>query len=583
MLAEALERSRLLTLQGTGGIGKTTLALKAANRLSELYVDGCYWIDLSPLRVTGMLPQFVAAALGIRELPDRPPLATLCDELASKRFLLVLDNCEHRLDEVRHLTDLLLQACPDVRILATSQAPLGVPGEHVHQVPPLSLPDPNTPLSVGQAVRYEAIALFVERGKEVRQGFQLTAENLESVVRICWRLDGIPLAIELAAKRLTSLSPKQIADRLDQRFQLLRPDHSHEPSHSVAVNRHRSLQALVDWTYELLPDPERQLWARMSVFAGDFSLETAEFMCRNMMASSSDFTILHALSTLVDRSIVVAEESKGVWRYRFLETFRDYGLLKLQSTGTEHEVRQRHLEWCLRAVTKWKDVYCSSQEVKWMEELATEYDEIREALNWSIEHRELDGALQLVGSLWWFWIVRGYTDEGRIYVHRALERAKGRRDLLYAMALHAQGPLHLINGQVEVAKANVMRSVELLAEIGEPSEYARVYLSLAMALLAEGDLEGATQEFQTSLKYARETGDERNLAVVCWQLGNIALRQGNIQAAKGYLHESLALTRKVGYARGEAGCLGGLGIAAFCEGHEGLAEHLLEEGIATLP
>lgn len=572
-IRDTLATTRLMTLQGAGGTGKTRLALEAVTILQENYKDGVCWIDLTSVREGWLLPQVVVAALGVREEPNRPLMETICDVLEPFSMLLVLDNCEYLLEDVSYIVQTLLRTCIGLSIIGTSRAALGISGEVIYHVPSLSLPDPDSRILAGNLAEYEAVGLFMERSTAVRKSFRLTSENAKYVAHICRRLDGIPLAIELAATKIGTLTPMQIADRLDRRFELLRTERSLGPA------RHHSLQALVDWSYNVLPDPERELWEQMSVFSGSFSLETVKAMCRPEMGLPIDAILYETVAGLVDRSIFVAEELDGVMRYRLLETLREYGLLKLQMSGREREMRQKHLHWCLDMVGEGIKVYCRHDESGWMRRLATEYDEIRAALDWALSQKEDDSTLLLVGSLWWFWMVQGRTEEGRTYVERALAAAGDRCDAVYAMALHAAGPLNLWFGEVEIAKDRLFESLQLLTAGGEPEQLALVHLSLGLALVADGDKEGAKDALCTSLSLARQVTDESSIAPALCHLGNIALQQGDLTGAKAYFLESLSLSRTMGYQRGEAGCLGGLGIIAYQEQHEHLAARMLQEAV----
>lgn len=573
-VADALHSTRLLTLHGTGGTGKTRLAWEVVTHLRKSCDDAVCWIDLAAVHDGRLLPQTLAAALLIRKSPGLALLDSVCEALKGRTVLLVLDNCEHLAPDAARVVETLLQACPGLRIMATSQVALGVPGEKIYPVPPLSVPDETDALDIESIARHASVALFVDRAVAIRNGFRLTSQNAASVARICRRLNGNPLAIELAAAKLSTLTPNQIANRLDQRFQLL------QRGPSVGPARHRSLRALIDWTYGLLPELERKLWERLSVFAGDFSLETVEALFADGPDAPANNLIFDAVCRLVERSILVAEESGREMRYRLLETMREYGALKLALAGEERDAKQRHLHWCLRLVQQGTAAYCRRDELEWLERLGIEYDQIRTALDWAIAQGDSDASLQLVGSLWWFWVLRGWVDEGRTYTEMALAAAGDRNDKLYAMALHTMGPLHLWLGDSDTAKTYLLRCVDILDKAGDSPNVALAHLSLGIVLIAEGDLNGAEKALRTCLAVGRRVHDESNVATALWHLGNVSLEKGDLIGAKELFHESLLMCRHLGYERGEVGCLGGLGMLAFHEGHEPLAVRTLEEGIA---
>src|SRR5918998_1234587 len=329
-----LEDSRLLTLTGSGGCGKTRLALAVAGEVVEDFEDGVWLVDLASLADPALVPQAVASPLGVREQPGRSLIETLSDYLGSKKVLLILDNCEHLIGACAELAEALLHSCPNLRVLATSREALGITGEVAWPVPSLSLPDLRRLPEVESLARYEAARLFLERTAAVNPTFALTEQNAVAVDQICYRLDGIPLAIELAAARAKVLSVEQIAERLDDSFGLL------SAGGRTAMPRHRTLHATMDWSHELLPDEERALFRRLSVFAGGFLLGAAESVCAGEELERGE--VLELLSHLVDKSLVVAREVSGEARYRLLETVRQYAREKLSESDEAELLRERH-------------------------------------------------------------------------------------------------------------------------------------------------------------------------------------------------------------------------------------------------
>ena len=393
-----LESSRLLTLTGSGGCGKTRLAL-AAGELVEGFEDGVWVVDLAPLADPSLVPQAVASTLGVREQPGRLPTGTLSDYLGSKKVLLILDNCEHLVGACAELAEALLRSCPGLGVLATSREALGITGEVAWPVPALSLPDVRRLPDIESLLHYESAPLFVERAAAVRPTFALTEQNAVAVAQICYRLDGIPLAIELAAARAKVLSVEQIAERLDDCFRLL------AAGGRTAMPRHRTLHATMDWSHELLPDEERALFRRLSVFAGGFSLEAAESVCAGEDLERDD--VLELLSHLVDKSLVVTSDRDGETRYRLLETIRQYTREKLSESGEAGQVREWHAGYYLALAEAAEPELKGERQVAWLERFERDHDNLRAAMRWLLERGESEKAARLGWALWLFWWIRG--------------------------------------------------------------------------------------------------------------------------------------------------------------------------------
>jgi predicted ATPase len=366
---ELLAAHRLVTLTGPGGSGKTRLALAVASEAAQDFRDGAWLVELASLSDPDLVPQSVASVLGVRETPGTPLVDTLSLHLGPSEALLVLDNCEHLVGACAGLAGTLLRSCPQARILATSRQALGVAGEALFDVPPLSLPNPHRLSDPEDLARYEAAQLFVERARALRPDFALTGRNATEVARICYLLDGIPLAIELAAARVKALSVEQIGARLDGSFALL-------TGGRTAVPHHRTLRATMDWSYALLTEEEQALLGRLSVFAGDFTLSAAEAVGAGGIIE--EIEVLDLLSSLVDKSLVLVSEGDGEARYRLLETVRQYGREKLEASGNAGAVRGRHAE-CYLALAEEAELMSEKQAI-WLERLETEHDNLRTAL-----------------------------------------------------------------------------------------------------------------------------------------------------------------------------------------------------------
>src|SRR5215208_8121308 len=372
-------------------------------------------VELAPLSEPGLLAQEMAGALGVTELSGEPLADTLADFLGGKEILLVLDNCEHLIEAAARLAEYLLHWCPRLRVLATSREPLGIAGEVVWQVVPLSLPDRDEPASVVGLMRYEALRLFVDRARLRLPDFELTEKNAGAVARVCRKLGGIPLAIELATARMGALAVEQVAQRLETSLDVLKG------ASRTALPRQQTLRATLDWSYELLSQPERKLYGRLSVFTGGFSLEAAEAV--GATDDIEQHEVLESLLSLVDKSLVVAEAAnEGRMRYRMLEPVRQYGLERLEMSGEVQEVRRRHAGYFLALAEEAEPRLRGPEQAAWFERLDAENDNLRGALSWLLEQGEGVLALRLSGALGEFWHVRGHLEEGRRWLEATLAR-----------------------------------------------------------------------------------------------------------------------------------------------------------------
>ena len=416
-----LSKTRLLTLTGSGGCGKTRLGLQVAADVLENYPDGVWLIELAPLADPALVPQAVAQALNVSEEPGKPLLPTLVAALKAKRLLLVLDNCEHVLDACSRLVDALLRACPGVGVLASSREGLGIAGETVYRVPSLSLPDPKQTATPASLNLYEAVRLFVDRARAALPGFVVTNANAPALASVCHRLDGIPLAIELAAARVRSLSVEEINNKLDNRFRLL------TGGSRTALPRQQALRALIDWSFDLLNAQEKMLLCRLSVFAGGWTLQAAEAVGvgESLTGESiEDWEILDLLTSLVDKSLVLAQTQRETTRYGLLETVRQYVRDRLTESGESLVVRTRHANYFLTLAEEVKPKMRGMEQVQWMGVLEEEHDNLRQALAWYAEDAQDAEAggkgLRLAAALFELWKTHGHLSEGRERLHTLL-------------------------------------------------------------------------------------------------------------------------------------------------------------------
>ena len=572
-LGRLLEEVRLLTITGPGGAGKTRLAVELALRAMSDHPDGVWLVDLAAVRDPTLVAHAVARAAGAREERGRPILDTLRALLEPRRVLLVVDNCEHLVEAAAGTVAELLAACPGLRVIATSREPLGVPGETMWTVPSLSLP-PTDAAAPADLFGSEAVRLLVERGRAASPGFAVTHENAAAVAQICLRLDGLPLAIELAAARLRALPPDEVARRLDDRFRLL------TGGSRGALPRHQTLLAAMEWSHDLLSEPERVLLRRLSAFAGGFGLDAAESVCSDDAGPKDTLErrdVLDLLAHLVDRSLVVAEERDGEARYRMLETVRQFALQKLDEAGEERSLRDRHLSVCLELARRARPELTGARQTWWLHRLEADQDNLRAALQWGLGREEAGGA-ELAVSLWRFWYARGELTEGR----RWLEATLAIPDLdprLRAEAL--TGAASLVNdlGDTAAARSLSERSLELWGELGDREGIARALNNTANALWDEGDFGGSRSLLEESLRIRRELGDTRGVALGLNNLGNAAWGQGDIAGARGFYRESLELSREVEDPRGVGFALSNLADLEWEAGAPAAARALYVESL----
>jgi predicted ATPase/class 3 adenylate cyclase len=599
-----LDRTRLLTLTGAGGCGKTRLALQSAAGMLEDSGDagnrlsGCWLVELAPLSEPSLVPQTVASALGLKEEPGRPVLQTLTEHLKSKHLLLILDNCEHLLESCAQVADAVLRGCPGVLVLATSREGLGISGETLYRVPSLSLPDRAQPHSPESLSRCEAARLFIERAAQVRTGFSVTDQNAPALASVCSRLDGIPLAIELAAARVRSLSVEEINGKLDQRFRLL------TGGSRTALPRQQTLRSLIDWSYDLLGDAEKALIRRLSVFAGGWTLEAAEATCsddergtatderaqtvqrpasRPLSMDVDRDVVLDLLTSLCDKNLLVAEQQEGATRYRLLETVRQYARERLLESGEGDVWRRRHLECFLALAEEAEPHLAGADQAAWLERLEREHDNLRAALEWSAEAP--DGAasgLRLAGLLWRFWDVRGHLAEGRDRLSRALAQDRGADPSVRAGALNGAGVLAQSQGDYPAARGPLEESLAIRRELVDRPGMASSLNNLGIVGYEQGDYPRARSLHEASLAIRRELGDRLGIALSLGNLGNVACAQADYPGARALYEESLAIMREQGHRRGVAILLNNLGNAAYERGDYPAARALLEESLGIM-
>ncbi len=531
-----LGETRLLTLAGTGGAGKTRLALQVAAEVIEDFPDGVWLVDLAPLSDPGLLPQTVAGVLGLgEEGGDRTLTETLTDALRLKSLLLLWDNCEHLVDACARLAESLLRACPGLRLLATSREALAIGGEAVLPVPSLSLP-PAQAATPEALAGCESVRLFVDRATSALPAFRLSDGNAPAVAQVCARLDGIPLALELAAARVRVLTPEQIAGRLDDRFRLL------SGGSRTALPRQQTLRALIDWSHDLLAPDEKALLRRLSVFGGGWPLEAAEAVCAG--GDVEDWEILDLLARLVAKSLVVAEPpADGQVRYRLLDSLHSYAADRLAETGGGEALAARHAAWFLALAEEAEPHLSGPAQASWLNRLERDHDNLRAALG-RFAQTDPVASLRLSGALWKFWWMRGYFTEGRGFLERALTAGAGADPALRARALSRAGILAEAQGDYATAIARYEEGLSLHESLGDQLSVASLLTNLGNAASSQGEWGSARRYYEEGVAICRELEDQKRVAILLMNIGIVANHQKKYAEARALYEESLAIFRR---------------------------------------
>lgn len=565
----ALAMTYLLTLTGTGGSGKTRLALAVARDLAGVYPDGAWFVELAPLSEGRLVPQEVADVLGVSERANRPVSAALVDALRGKELLLVLDNCEHVVDATARLVETLIVACPRLRILATSREALGVAGETCWPVPPLSAPGVGSAPTVEELAGYGSARLFAERARSRSPAFELSPENAGAVADICRKLDGVPLAVELAAARVGALSAAQISIRLSDSLKLL------TGGGRTAQPRQRTIRGALDWSHELLTADEKRLFERLSVFAGGFTLEAAEAV--------GEDDALDPLSRLVDKSLVVVEVPQGAHeapRYRLLEPVRQYAREKLEARIPQEAdaVRRLHAQCYLALAERAEPELLGARQTEWLERLEVEHDNLRAALSWFFERGEAEANLRLAGALGEFWRVRGHLREGLWWLEAALGTGAPTPARVNAL-IHA-GWISWECVDFERAAAFSEEALALSRELGDRAGAAAALYHLGMVeIYARMRAEEAWKLFEESLSLRRELGDETGAGRTLQKMGLLLVVGQDFERAAKLYEESLALARRAGDKLGIVLALWLGALASLGFGDHEQVEKLCDEGL----
>jgi len=612
------EDVRLLTLTGPGGVGKTRMGLQVAAELADRFADGVFFVNLAPVSDPTLVVPTIAQALGIREVAGQPQLECLKEQLQQQQLLLLLDNFEQVMSAAVHVAN-LLAACQELKVLVTSRETLHVRAEHEFAVPPLTLPDLIHLPDLAVLSQYEAVTLFLERAQATKPDFQLTPTNARAIAEICARLDGLPLAIELAAARIKLLLPQALLARLGQRLAVLTSGARDVPA------RQQTLRNTIKWSYDMLDAQEQRLFRRLAVFVGGGTPEAVEAV--STAVGDTDADVLEGIASLLDKSLLQRTERDGEEpRYVMLETIHEYGLEALASGGEAEATGEAHAAYYLALAEQAEPELSGPQQLIWFERLEREHDNLRAALSWLLEQSS-DGqsrglALRLSGALARFWLIRGYVSEGRQRLERALDESRGVRSSVRAKALIGAGELAILQddiGQAEalcgeglalyrelgdrrgsatslssLGYAAVMRSnyaaahalleeaLALFREVGDTGGSVLAFIRLTFVLFYQGEYGRAQVLLEESLVLSREGGDIQGHAASLMHLGLVLLFQGEVAQAHARLEESLAVSREMGYKRNISWSIYFLGVVAFLQRDVAAARSLLKESLVLL-
>jgi non-specific serine/threonine protein kinase len=576
-VAELVGQQRIVTLVGVGGVGKTRLAVAAAHAAAPDFADGVWLVELPALADGSLVPLTVAAAVGTSLDRDSAPLDALIAALGARQLLIVLDSCEHLVAACAELAQRVAGACPRVHILSTSREPLLVAGEVVWPVAPLEVPPlPGPRQGLQQFTDAASVRLFVERARAARPDFAVTPQNAAAVARICARLDGLPLALELAAARIRVLSPEQLAERIDDRFQLLVGGPRSSPA------RQQTLEAAVTWSYDLLDDHDRLLFDRLSVFAGGFSLDAAETVC----GPDARTPVLDGLSRLVNSSMLIVRDVDGEQRFAMLETLRDFGRRRLRERGGDHEMHRRLAAWALARAEQAEPALRGPDQARWLRWAELEHDNVRSTLAWAMDSGDTDTVLRVAGSLWWAWLLHDRWIETEEWLDKALSLTHGMTaTIALARTLHGAGTtaafrgkyaraqtyldesvvvahkladlelvlaghsafalLRQFQGEIDAAQEHVHSMLQLAEQLHRPWYAARAAEFVASRALERGDLSEAANQLTRGVELARDAGDQWNLAMLLSHLGDVERMRGTHPRAAPLYEESIRLFERL--------------------------------------
>ena len=562
-----LKQNRLLTLTGTGGAGKSRLALQTAADVIDEYENGVWFAELAAVSDPEFLTAAINNSLGIKEEPKKTPEETLVDHLKDKEILIILDNCEHLINACADLTERLLSSCPKLKIIATSREALNCSGEQIFKIPALTHPDPNSGDTPEQLTQYESVRLFIERALSVNPKFRVTNENAPALAGVCSRLDGIPLAIELAAARTKILSVEKIHERLDDRFSLL------TGGKRTALPRQQTLRALIDWSYDLLAEEERILWSRLSVFSGGCTLEAAEEICSD--ESIERHEILDLLSQLTEKSVIIYDESKE--RYRMLESIKQYGIEKLPN---KDEIFLRHLNFFLEISQKAEPNMRTKNAKIWLGIIEADHNNFLSAIDWSANNNNSEKGGHVAVGLGEFWGTAGHYSTGIRLIENILKTSGNLDKSVKSKLLALIGSLKMDQGDYEQAKKYTEESLDIRKEVGDNYGIVVSVNNLGCISFHQGDYDRAKKYFGESLAINKEIGDKKVIAASMANLGNISYYQGDYEQAKEYYKDCLAISKEIGDKKLISISFNSLGSISYVLGDSEQAKEYYEESLS---
>ena len=568
-IKKLLSVTRLLTLLGPGGTGKTRLSLQVGADLIDEYANGVYIAELAPVSDPAMILQTIIDSLEVKEEPGRSSEETLTEYLSEKEMLIILDNCEHHIHECADIAEKLLRNCPEIKIITTSREALNCHGEQTFRLPSLSFPDKSSNNTPEQLTQYESVRLFIERALSVNHNFRVNNHNAPALAGICNRLDGIPLAIELAAARTNALSVEKIHERLDNRFNLL------TGGSRTALPRQQTLKAMIDWSYDLLSEKEKKIWSRLSVFKDGWTLESAEDICSDEELSEAE--ILDLLSQLVEKSIINYNEVKE--RYSVLETIKQYGEEKLKESNETEKFCTKHLFHFAELSSMAKFKLSGKTNLEWLDKMETEHNNFISAIDWSVHSGEKEKGSLIAAELGLFWITRGHYLTGVKLLQSLLNDVSGISKENLSKLFNVAGNLNRAQGKYEKAKDYYERGLSLSREIQNETDIVISLIGIGNTEAETGNFEKAQGYFEESLKVSRECNFISGISFSLNNLGNVALVQGNLKMAEVYTKESLEMNRKSQNKHDIAFSLDTMGNIMTETGNLELAQEYLEESL----
>lgn len=569
-ITKLIAEHRVVTLTGSGGAGKTRLSLQVGAECLEQFQNGVWFVELASLTEPSLIVGAVMSVLGWHEKDN--DIHALAKYIGGQSLLLILDNCEHLIENCARLTENLIQACPKLRVLASSREALGIAGEHPYRVPSLPFPDPKHLPSLDGIATSESVRLFIERVKTFIPSFSLTEKNASSVAQICSHLDGIPLALELAAARAKVMSVEQMASRLGDIFNLL------TSGSRTALPRQQTLRALIEWSYELLSDSEKSLFRRLAAFSGGWSLEAPESVC----SVEGGASVLDDLARLVDKSLVVKEELNGEARFHMLETIRQYAEFKMFASEEVDDVKNRHRDWFMQLAETAEPKLRTGEQVTWLNQLELEHDNLRAAMNWSIEQKHIEQALRIPSALAYFWEIHGHGEEGREWFKQAFaidEDAKKNNPLAWANATRGLVALSAFTSQFQAYQPQMKEALNIFREHGDEFKEGYTLYHLAYFPLFAGDHETAKSTFEESFGVHKKINNYWGMGECVHCIAHIAEQQGSVDEAQNLFNQSLEMLKPIGDCYGLYHPIGDTALIALNKGELNTAKKLLEDSI----